>query len=63
MIGQNILIHVVHLTTVMAIHASNKYEIEAFSWENAVLHYQLLTYAESLAVIQPISSYARMLEL
>ena len=43
------LIHVVHRTTVMVIHASNRDEIMAFSCQSAVLYRQLLTHAESLS--------------
>ena len=46
---QDIPIHVVHCTIIMAIHASNRDEIVAFSHQNAVLHYQLLTHVESLS--------------
>ena len=44
----NLTIHVVHRTIIMAIHALSRDEIMAFSRQNAVLHYQLLTHAESL---------------
>ena len=48
MIQQNMLIHVPHSTTVMAIHAPNWDGIVAFSCQEAAFRRQLLPHGENL---------------